>query len=133
MPGFDGAGPFGAGPFTGRSAGYCVVQRDHSEGKWKTKDGRAVFMPWNDKTGPPEAGPAAGRGGGCCARAYPYALKISPEEEACILKNREKALKRELKGINFCIETLKKLQSGNSAPPVRGLNEKKDVSLRVLR
>ncbi len=26
MPGFDGTGPWGAGPMTGRGEGYCVVQ-----------------------------------------------------------------------------------------------------------
>lgn len=25
MPGFDGTGPFGQGPMTGRGNGYCVV------------------------------------------------------------------------------------------------------------
>ena len=25
MPGFDGTGPHGAGPMTGRSRGYCVI------------------------------------------------------------------------------------------------------------
>lgn len=26
MPGFDGTGPAGAGPFTGRSRGYCIAR-----------------------------------------------------------------------------------------------------------
>ncbi len=106
MPGFDGTGPFGSGPFTGRGRGDCVVQQDYIDGKWKTKDGRAVFMPGKNQTGPAEAGFAAGR----CAGACPYAPEIRPEEEASILKNQEKALKRELDGINLRIETLEKIK-----------------------
>ncbi len=106
MPGFDGTGPFGSGPFTGRGRGDCVVQEDLIGGKGKTKDGRAVFMPGKGQTGPAEAGLAAGRRAGAC----PCAPEITPEEEACILKNRGKALKKELEGINFRIETLEKIK-----------------------
>jgi len=28
MPGFDGTGPIGTGPFTGKGMGYCVIKLD---------------------------------------------------------------------------------------------------------
>ncbi len=106
MPGFDGTGPFGSGPFTGKGRGDCVVQEDFIGGKKKIKDGRAVFLPGEGRTAPAKAGLAAGR----CAGQYPYAPESFPEEEACILKNREKALKRQLECTNLRIEALEKIQ-----------------------
>lgn len=56
MPGFDGTGPLGKGPLTGRGEGYCVVAR------------KGVFdMPRGDGTGPMGLGPMTGRGAGYCA------------------------------------------------------------------
>jgi hypothetical protein len=56
MPAFDGTGPLGKGPFTGRGQGYCVVER------------KEVFdMPRGDGTGPMGLGPMTGRAAGYCA------------------------------------------------------------------
>jgi len=30
MPGFDGTGPAGQGPFTGKGRGFCVIPLDHN-------------------------------------------------------------------------------------------------------
>jgi len=30
MPGFDGTGPAGQGPFTGRGRGFCIIPLDYS-------------------------------------------------------------------------------------------------------
>ena len=68
MPGFDGTGPSGGGPFTGRAMGYCVVRMDDKDGKRRTKDEKEVNdMPRGDGTGPAGTGPMTGRAAGFCA------------------------------------------------------------------
>jgi hypothetical protein len=42
MPGFDGTGPAGRGPFTGRGEGYCAVPLDRAGARPVV--GR--FRPW---------------------------------------------------------------------------------------
>jgi hypothetical protein len=41
MPGFDGTGPLGQGPMTGRGMGFCVLQE--SKDRAGQADGLAVF------------------------------------------------------------------------------------------
>ncbi len=68
MPGFDGTGPVGKGPFTGRGMGYCVVKLDSQETKNSIYTGKEVFnMPRGDGTGPVGLGPMTGRAAGFCA------------------------------------------------------------------
>lgn len=68
MPGFDGTGPSGKGPFTGKGMGYCVVQMDDEDGKRKIKGEKEVnYMPRGDGTGPAGMGPMTGRAAGFCA------------------------------------------------------------------
>ncbi len=68
MPGFDGTGPSGGGPFTGKGMGYCVVQMDDKYGKRKIKGEKEVNdMPRGDGTGPAGMGPMTGRAAGFCA------------------------------------------------------------------
>ncbi len=68
MPGFDGTGPAGRGPFTGRGIGFCVVQLDDENVKLKAKDEKEVIkMPRGDGTGPGGMGPMTGRAAGFCA------------------------------------------------------------------
>ena len=86
MPGFDGTGPSGKGPLTGRGLGYCILREsgrtpDRIEG-WAGIDGipvgdtrsdciehekEVIQMPRGDGTGPVGAGPMTGRAAGFCA------------------------------------------------------------------
>jgi len=96
MPGFDGTGPLGQGPMTGRGMGFCVLQESKDrpgrvEGlaglqgrpfKKKGNDfgntGREVInMPLGDGTGPAGAGPMTGRAAGFCA-GYPVPGYMNP-------------------------------------------------------
>jgi hypothetical protein len=93
MPGFDGTGPQGKGPLTGRGLGYCVLREsggspDRIEG-WAGIDGipvananvestgeqkEVIQMPFGDRTGPAGTGPmtvrAAGFGAGLPVPGY---------------------------------------------------------------
>ncbi len=88
MPNFDGTGPLGRGPLSGRGLGYCVLRElaqtpGRIEG-WAGIDGVPVgdtnsdyveqakevtAMPRGDGTGPVGAGPMTGRAAGFCAGA----------------------------------------------------------------
>jgi len=61
MPGFDGTGPLGQGPFTGGGKGFCVMPLNSNVLKEVTK------MPRGDGTGPAGMGPMTGRAAGYCA------------------------------------------------------------------
>jgi len=83
MPGFDGTGPQGEGPLTGRGLGYCVLRESGErppriEG-WAGIDGvpvvnanvdkaeqekEVIQMPVGDRTGPAGMGPMTGRTAG---------------------------------------------------------------------
>ncbi len=84
MPGFDGRGPDGRGPMTGRGEGYCVLERKRLDGTEVLEGiagaaGRPVqivlntnrkggyTMPRGDGTGPAGMGPMTGRAAGYCA------------------------------------------------------------------
>ena len=68
MPGFDGTGPVGKGPFTGKGMGYCVIKLDSKDDENKNSKGKGVFdMPRGDGTGPMGLGPMSGRAAGFCA------------------------------------------------------------------
>ena len=84
MPGYDGRGPAGDGPMTGRGNGFCLLQKV-KEGKsdrmvgYAGRSGLLVdvslpeynqeekTMPRGDGTGPAGMGPMTGRGAGYCA------------------------------------------------------------------
>ena len=95
MPGFDGTGPAGRGPMTGRGRGFCVV-RLAGEGEANDALARvakrttgsdesvaapggkeATQMPWGDGTGPAGMGPMTGRAAGYCA-GYPVPGYMNP-------------------------------------------------------
>jgi hypothetical protein len=76
MPGFDGTGPQGKGPMTGRARGYCVLREsddesNHIQGlagvqgtpiKVELPEGKEVTdMPYGDGTGPVASRPVVGR------------------------------------------------------------------------
>ena len=68
MPGFDGTGPTGLGPFTGKGMGYCAIKLDPVDKNGPTNTRKGVFdMPRGDGTGPMGLGPMTGRGAGYCA------------------------------------------------------------------
>lgn len=79
MPGFDGTGPEGRGPLTGRGMGFCVLQEPKDkpgqvEGlagiqgtpiRMSITEGKEVTtMPRGDGTGPVGLGPVTGRAAG---------------------------------------------------------------------
>jgi len=93
LPGFDGTGPLGQGPFTGRGMGLCAVKLsdikdrvvlqalvEHAEQGTRDLDnsGKEVFrMPRGDGTGPMGFGPMTGRAAGYCA-GYPVPGFMNP-------------------------------------------------------
>lgn len=71
MPGLNGTGPNGEGPFTGRGLGYCVEKQEDMDMAYGKKDGsgkgvgRAGGGRRNKNTGGcKKGGPGGGRGGG---------------------------------------------------------------------
>jgi hypothetical protein len=90
MPGYDGTGPAGAGPMTGRGLGYCILKNSAREddsgirgymglrgvpvgypsGELQKNGKEAISMPRGDGTGPMGMGPMTGRAVGFCA-GYP--------------------------------------------------------------
>jgi len=96
MPGFDGTGPLGQGPMTGRGRGFCVLANSKDnpgqvEGfvgingkpvvkmnenfRFRGKD--VIDMPFGDGTGPAGMGPMTGRAAGFCA-GYPMPGYMNP-------------------------------------------------------
>jgi hypothetical protein len=96
MPGFDGTGPLGQGPMTGRGQGFCVLTNSkENPGQVKgiaglqgmpigqtnkniENSGKEVTdMPFGDRTGPAGLGPMTGRAAGFCA-GYPVPGYMNP-------------------------------------------------------
>ena len=86
MPGFDGTGPLGQGPMTGRGQGFCVLTRSEENpdqvkgfaglqnvpvsqinGNFENTGKEVINMPFGDGTGPAGMGPMTGRAAGFCA------------------------------------------------------------------
>ena len=96
MPGFDGTGPLGQGPMTGRGLGFCVLTTSkENPGQVKGFAGlqnvpvgqkvksfentgkEVINMPFGDGTGPAGTGPMTGRAAGFCA-GYPVPGYMNP-------------------------------------------------------
>ena len=95
MPRFDGTGPLGQGPMTGRGMGFCALKESQSNpaqiegfaginGKpIKTTninrfpEKEVINMPRGDGTGPIGLGPMTGRAAGFCA-GYPVPGYMNP-------------------------------------------------------
>jgi len=96
MPGFDGTGPLGQGPMTGRGQGFCVLTTskenpDQVEGftglqavpvgqkvkSFKNTGKEMINMPFGNGTGPAGLGPMTGRAAGFCA-GYPMPGYMNP-------------------------------------------------------
>ena len=86
MPGFDGTGPLGQGPMTGRGQGFCVLTKSEENpdqikgfaglqglpvgqihGNYENSGKEVINMPFGDGTGPAGLGPMTGRAAGFCA------------------------------------------------------------------
>jgi hypothetical protein len=123
MPGGDRTGPAGAGPMTGRSAGYCAgypvpgymnpVGGRGFFGRGMGRGGGRGFRRWYYATGLPgwaRTGfgyPAGGR----VAQPYagyplPVAGPIAPEQEINVLKGQAESLQSALEEIRSRIEQL---------------------------
>ncbi|QQY79854.1 hypothetical protein EDD65_10792 [Keratinibaculum paraultunense] len=86
MPGFDGTGPRGMGPMTGRGMGYCRPRRFYGRGmRYGFRYGRSRGFAY---------GPGV------------YAL--SPEEEKAMLEEEKTYLKARLDEVNKILEDFKK-------------------------
>jgi hypothetical protein len=100
MPGFDGTGPLGQGPMTGRGLGFCILATSEENpneiqglagidgkpiGKMnehsKLAGKEVINMPFGDGTGPAGAGPMTGRAAGFCA-GYPVPGYMNPAGSA---------------------------------------------------
>ena len=96
MPGFDGTGPLGQGPMTGRGQGFCVLTSskenpDQVKGvaglqsvpigqvnrNYENLEKEVINMPFGDGTGPAGMGPMTGRTAGFCA-GYPVPGYMNP-------------------------------------------------------
>jgi len=96
MPGFDGTGPLGQGPMTGRGLGFCVLTTSEENpgqvkgfaglqgmpvgqvnGDYENSEKEVVNMPFGDGTGPAGLGPMTGRAAGFCA-GYPVPGYMNP-------------------------------------------------------
>jgi len=96
MPGFDGTGPLGQGPMTGRGRGFCILTNskdspDQVEGfvgingkpvgkmneSFRFPGKEVIDMPFGDGTGPAGLGPMTGRAAGFCA-GYPMPGYMNP-------------------------------------------------------
>ena len=95
MPGFDGTGPRGAGPMSGRVMGFCVLKESqgspgYAEGfagmpakpvnfsnNMRFRGRQVTNMPRGDRTGPAGFGPMTGRAAGFCA-GYPLPGYMNP-------------------------------------------------------
>lgn len=91
MPGFDGTGPRGMGPMTGRGMGYCRPRRFY---------GREMRYGFGYERGRGFGyGPVYGRG----IEAY----ALSPGEEKAMLEEEKTYLKARLDEVNKILEGFK--------------------------
>jgi len=119
MPRGDGAGPMGAGPMTGRGAGYCAgyslpgyanpVGGRHYYG-WGTWNRGRGYRHWYHATGPTgwaraSRGMPAWGGYGWHYPAHPVP-PVSPQQEMEMLKSEAQELEQGLKEIKKRMEEL---------------------------
>ena len=96
MPAYDGTGPSGQGPMTGRGQGFCVLTTStenpnqirglagiggkpigRMNGSFSLPGNKLIDAPFGDGTGPAGMGPMTGRAGGFCA-GYPVPGYMNP-------------------------------------------------------
>lgn len=110
MPGFDGTGPRGMGPMTGGGRGFCSPWGIRGMGLgrgYRFGRGYGPGRGYRFGMGMPYAGPVSyGYPGAPVAGAYPYAPRMTREQELGFLKEQAEAIKGELDEIQTRIEEL---------------------------
>jgi len=113
MPGFDGTGPMGQGPMSGRERGYCAVPLTGTRrpflgrGFWCRGGGRG-WRNWYQAAGFP--------GWARTGTAYtafgidPNDPELTPTQEMSMLKQDTESLKVQLEDIQNRIEALEKME-----------------------
>jgi len=117
MPGGDRTGPMGAGPMSGRGAGWCAGY--NTPGYANPVPGRGGMGYGRGMGRGAGLGRGYGRGWGrgfAWRAAGPYygasnLPAVTPQDEANILKNQAQALQEEIKAINARISELESKQS----------------------
>lgn len=114
MPLGDGTGPMGAGPMTGRAAGYCAGYSVPGYMNPITRGWGAGYG-WGRGRG---WGRGFGRRFGFRGAVYPYAYPsipyapaVSSQQEAEFLKGQARALQNELNAVNERINVLENNQA----------------------
>ena len=108
MPGYDGTGPRGEGPMTGRGFGYCGTGRPARLGVWPAVGlGLGLGMRWGARRFGRGFGAGYGRGYG--AGYVDPALWAAPtaQEEASGLEAEASFLRRQLDAIEARIAALR--------------------------
>ena len=118
MPRGDRTGPMGAGPMTGRGAGYCAGYS--VPGYMNSVPSRGWGVGYGAGWGRGRGwGRGFGRGFGWRWAVYPYGYPavpytpgVKPQQETDILKGQAKAMQEELSAIN---QRIKELESNNTS------------------
>lgn len=117
MPGGDGTGPTGAGPMTGRAAGYCAGNDVPGYANPNSGRGRGRGRGWGRGGGGWgnrwRYGWGRGRSGGWGFRNRYDEAEITPMQEAEMLKGQAKAMQDEINRINERIKELESAQKKN--------------------
>jgi hypothetical protein len=123
MPGGDRTGPAGAGPMTGRAAGYCTGYSAPGYmnpvggglGRWGAWGRGRGYRHWYHATGVPGWGRAAQGLPAWGAQRFPYFYgpqpSITPKQEIEMLKAESEGLEQALKEIKKRMEELEKAGS----------------------
>lgn len=117
MPRGDRTGPMGAGPRSGRRAGFCSGFDRPGYANAEIPGGAPMEMAFRQRgwSGGPAAGGrgwrhrcfATGRPGGMSFGAYPAPVQpLNPASEKASLKNRSRALQSELDAIKKRLEEI---------------------------
>ncbi|MFP3927279.1 MAG: DUF5320 domain-containing protein [Desulfobacteraceae bacterium] len=119
MPGFDGTGPVGYGPMTGRGLGFCNPRAGaalpyygrgfgwgRGRGRGFRRGGWGFGRGWAYPAAPPAYGSYA-------APAYGAPYGMGPQEEATYLKEEAAAIRDELEAIQRRINELESKESSS--------------------
>ncbi len=119
MPGGDGTGPMGAGPMTGRGAGYCAGYT--APGYTNFIPGRGMGLGFGRglgrgrffRGGRPGYQPMRGYARGFAAYyGSPATQDLTSKQEADMLKNEAKLLQDEVNALNQRIKELESADKG---------------------
>lgn len=112
MPGFDGTGPWGRGPMTGRGTGYCVEYYHPEDDRFRRRRyGRG--RGWSLRDIPDDIPPAS-------PNIQPYDIEYSSEKEREYLEDVVKEMETELVEIRKRIEELDDKKTDERTEPDNG-------------